>query len=392
MQDLRPEQYNPPLSRWGHGWRLALAVGFGGLVWATSAPAQWEHARPLFWLDLTLGLVALVLAGFRRRWPFPIALLTSVFGALSVSAAGPGALVAVSFATRRVLWQIVLVGVVGIAAGQVFPLLDPQAGSEPWWLTLLVGTAVTVALLVGGMYIGSRRELLWTWRDRAERAEAEQELRVSQGRANERARIAREMHDVLAHRISLISMHAGALAFREDLPADQVRSTAELIQAKSHEALTDLREVLGVLRSERSEDDEAALRERPQPTFVDLGALVAEAEESGMRVQYENAVSTQAALPDRTGRTVYRIVQEGLTNARKHAPGVTVLVKVSGSPDDGVAIRVRNPARSVGGAGPPGAGLGLVGLVERAALAGGWLTGGRQDGMFELQGWLPWSP
>ena len=138
-----------------------------------------------------------------------------------------------------------------------------------------------------GMYIGSRRELLWTLRDRAERAEAEQALRVEQGRLNERTRIAREMHDVLAHRISLIAMHAGALAYRTDLTAEEMRQTAELIQAKSHEALTDLRQVLGVLR-----DGEAGGRsERPQPTFADLSALVLEAEGAGMRIQYDDRVA-----------------------------------------------------------------------------------------------------
>ena len=336
MQDPRPEQYNPPISRWGHCWRLVLAVGLSAAVWATIAPVQWRQARPLFWLDLGLGLLALVLSGFRRRWPFPVALLTSVFAALSASSAGPGLLIGVSFATRRVLWQIVLVGVVGIAASQAFPSIEPQTDDGPWWVTLVVSTAFTIAMLVGGMYVGSRRELLWTWRDRAERAEAEQELRVDQGRSNERARIAREMHDVLAHRISLISMHAGALAFRDDLSAEQVRSTAELIQTTSHAALTDLRQVLGVLRSDRAGADAAEPRERPQPNFVDLPALVAEAEESGMQVRYENRVPPGEPLPEQTGRTVYRIVQEGLTNARKHAPGVAVLVAVSGSPADGV--------------------------------------------------------
>ena len=108
-----------------------------------------------------------------------------------------------------------------------------------------------IAMLAVGAYIGSRRELLWTLRDRAERAEDEQALRVEQGRLNERHRIAREMHDVLAHRISLIAMHAGALAYRTDLTAEEMHETAELIQAKSHEALTDLRQVLGVLRDGR---------------------------------------------------------------------------------------------------------------------------------------------
>jgi signal transduction histidine kinase len=184
-------------------------------------------------------------------------------------------------------------------------------------------------------------------------------------------------------------MHAGALTYRTDLSADEMRETAELIQTKSHEALSDLRTVLGVLRG----DDRASLRERPQPTFGDLSALVMEAEESGMRVQYDDRVRDVPKMPEQVGRTTYRIVQEGLTNARKHAPGVTVLVDVGGSPSDGVTIRIRNPARSAfatNGAATPGAGLGLVGLGERAKLAGGRLETRREGGTFELTGWLPW--
>ena len=143
-------------------------------------------------------------------------------------------------------------------------------------------------------------------------------------------------------------------------PQTEVRTTAELIQAKSHEALSDLRQVLGVLR-----DDEAAGEgEPPQPTFGDVAALVLEAETSGMRVQYHDRVLDAATMPDQVGRTTYRIVQEGLTNARKHAPGVAVLVDVAGSPADGVNVRIRNPARGrqhTLAAPTPGAGLGLVG-------------------------------
>jgi signal transduction histidine kinase len=258
-------------------------------------------------------------------------------------------------------------------------------------INLAFGLVFTVAVLVWGMYLGSRRELMWTLRDRAERAEAEQELRVDQARSTERARIAREMHDVLAHRISLISMHAGALTYRTDLSADAMRETAELIQTKAHEALTDLRQVLGVLRSDGAT---AAGQREPQPTFEDLDDLVREAEQSGMRIQYADRVLDAVEMPERVGRTTYRIVQEGLTNARKHAPGVTVLVQVGGSPADGVSITIRNPARSNhhNGTRTPGAGLGLVGLGERAKLAGGRLEARRTGGSFELTGWLPWTP
>ncbi|GAA0423227.1 hypothetical protein Acor_73970 [Acrocarpospora corrugata] len=185
-------------------------------------------------------------------------------------------------------------------------------------------------------------------------------------------------------------MHAGAPAYRTNLPADKMRETAELIQAKSHEALSDLRQVLGVLR----DGDPTGVGERPQPNFGDLSALVLEAKGAGMLIQYDDRVSGAERMPDQVGRTAYRIVQEGLTNVRKHATGVTALVQVSGSPTEGVNIRIRNPARSphaINAVLTPGAGLGLVGLGERAKLAGGRLARRRDGGIFELTGWLPWK-
>jgi signal transduction histidine kinase len=200
----------------------------------------------------------------------------------------------------------------------------------------------------------------------------------------ERTRIAREMHDVLAHRISQVSMHAGALAFREDLTPEQVHASAAVIRDKAHEALTDLRGVLGVLRGE---DGELTLA--PQPTYADLGELVAEAREGGLTVVLEDRVSSPAEVPDAAGRTLYRIVQEGITNARKHAPGSTLTVELSGSPEDGLDVVLRNPLGF--GSATPGSGLGLVGLSERAELRGGRLEGHRDGATFVLHGWIPWA-
>ena len=390
MQRPSPDQYNPPLTWRAHAWRTALVLLFSGALWWTSAPKQWHEARWLFWLDLSLGLVALALSFFRRRWPFPIAVITTLLGTVSVTANGPATLTKVSLATRRVIWQILVVGLLDVTSALSIPLVQPNPTNDDLWIDFVLGLLSAIAMFVCGMYIGSRRELMWTLRDRAERAEADQAVRVEQGRLNERTRIAREMHDVLAHRISLISMHAGALAYRTDLTADEMHQTAELIQAKAHEALTDLRQVLGVLR----DDDASGVSERPQPNFDDLAALVVEAEGAGMRIQYDDRVLAAAQMPDQVGRTAYRIIQEGLTNVRKHAPGVIVVVQVSGSPAEGVSIRIRNPARSphaLNRVNAPGAGLGLVGLSERAKLAGGQLTTRRDNGSFELTGWLPWK-
>ena len=385
----RPEQYNPPLTWRAQAWRIGLVLLISGVFWLPAVPLQWRETRFLFWVDLSLGVLSLVLSFFRRRWPFTVALLTNAFGALSISATGSHILAAVSLATRRVFWQITLVGVLGLAASVIVPTIHPNPFALPWAINVALGAASMVAMLASGMYIGSRRELLWTLRDRADRAEAEQSLRVEQGQLSERSRIAREMHDVLAHRISLVAMHAGALAYRTDLTAGQMRDSAELIQTTSHQALRDLRQVLGVLRGGTA----GGVPESPQPTFADLSSLVLEAEGTGMRIQYEERVVDRERMPDEMGRAAYRIVQEGLTNVRKHAPGVTALVQITGSPADGIRIRIRNPARTdpvQGGGRTPGAGLGLVGLVERAKLAGGEVGTRRDGGSFELSGWLPW--
>ena len=244
----------------------------------------------------------------------------------------------------------------------------------------------TAALLAWGMYIGSRRELLWTLQRRAEDAEHQSVLREEGARVAERARIAREMHDVLAHRISQVSMRAGALAFRTDLPPERLREGIGEVQDQANAALSDLRSVLGVLRDDRGE-----IADAPQPDFTDLPSMVAEARSHGMQVEYVEDVPAAAEMPVALGRTVYRIVQEGLTNAGKHAPGAVVRVNVSGAPEQGIDVRVVNPLGfGADRSAVPFSGLGLVGLAERATLRGGRLEHSRVDRQWVLHGWLPW--
>jgi signal transduction histidine kinase len=367
---------------WGHIWRLVLVLSLSAAGWLPLADEQTDGQLVL---DFGLGLVAYVLVfGFRRRLPVPIALLASFAAAGSAIASGPAVLGAVSVATRRRWREIALVSSIGFACAQFFVTWQPGSGDDSYWLVLSINVVATAAMVAWGLYIGSRRELVWTLRNRAERAEAEQELRVAQARANERSRIAREMHDVLAHRISQVSMHAGALAFREDLTPEEVRTSAAVIREKAHEALTDLRGVLGVLRGA---DGGPALA--PQPTYADLGELVAEAQAGGVHVELLDSVIAPDEVPDSAGRTLYRIVQEGITNARKHAPGSLLTVKISGSPEDGLDVVMRNPLGF--GSATPGSGLGLVGLSERAELRGGRLETRREGASFVLHGWIPWA-
>jgi len=379
-----PDPYSPPLTRWGQTWRLAICALVSFATWSQSVDHEADTRQWLFWVDLALGLGSFVFVLGRRRRPTATAVSLALAGALSSAATGPAALALVSLATRRNVPRLVAVGLLNVATGALFTLILPGDEPDPWWLNLLFSLIVTGALIVYGMYIGSRRELLWSLRDRADQAERQQEMRVDQARALERERIAREMHDVLAHRISLISMHAGALAYRTDLEPEQVRETASLVSEKAHEALAELREVLGVLR--------ATEPTRPQPTLVDLTELVAEAEATGMRVLLEDTVPDAAAVPDRIGRTVYRLVQEGLTNARKHAPGSPVTVEVGGAPDGWLRVVVRNGRNGLADpTAATGAGLGLVGMRERVELAGGRLEVREDPGAFVLEAWLPWQ-
>ena len=387
MDKPPPEAFQSPITRWGHVWRILLMLVISGIVWGTVARRQLADYPALFWLDIAMAVPAYALVLFRRRWPMTVALVLALLGTFSGLAAGPATLAAASVATHRRWGQVVVVGVANLVSAQLFALIEPTgAPQDPYLLVLVINLTFMASILGWGMYVGSRRELVWTLRQRAERAEAEQELRVAQARGNERARIAREMHDVLAHRISQISMHAGALAFRDDLTAAEMRSSAQVIQEKAHEALTDLRGVLGVLR-----DDAGERLDAPQPTYDDLPRLVDDARDSGLDLDYVDLLDgDNREVPDVVGRTLYRIVQEGITNARKHAPGARLSIRVSGSPDDGIDILLCNPL-GFGPTATPGAGLGLVGLTERAELRGGRIEHRRDGSTFVLHGWIPWA-
>jgi signal transduction histidine kinase len=266
----------------------------------------------------------------------------------------------------------------------LFPLVYP--GQDSYALQALVGVLATGVVIGWGLFVRVRRELVASLHERATRVESEQRLRVEQARDAERRRIAREMHDVLAHRVSLLSVHAGALEFRPDAPPEEIAEAAGVIRASARAALQELREVIGVLRE--SEDG----AEPPQPTLADVPALVEESRAAGMRV--DCGIAVERELPDALGRTVYRVVQEGLTNARKHAPNAAVSVTVSGEGPLAVEVvsrRAVGVAAGVPEPGLPGAGTGLVGLAERVELAGGSLRHGPgPGGDFVLRAELPW--
>lgn len=378
----------PDLGRWSHVWRYALVLVISGVAWFELLQWQWDNERWWFWTDLALGLLSLALLHWRRSRPVQVAVVINLLTFVSMSAGGPATLALASLATRRRWREVIPVGLLSLVAGLTLETVNP-VGSDPLAVTIPLVVLVVAVTIGWGMYIGSRRELLATLRERAETAEQEQAARLGQARTAERSRIAREMHDVLAHRISLVTMHAGALAYRDDLSAQEMRTTAGIIQDNAHQAMVELREVLGILRDGPGD----AAPEMPQPSATDLPDLILEARRSGMRVRTDRDVALET-IPEMLGRTAYRVVQEGLTNARKHAADTLVTVNLRGGPDAGLVVEVRNPLR-VGSARSqaPQSGLGLVGLGERTALAGGRLSHRvSPTDEFVLEAWLPWPP
>jgi len=363
---------------------LALLIGAAvlGNVNQQEDPPEWLNL-----LDLGAGLIGCCLLWFRRRWPVQIAVVLALMGAFSAFASGAGAIALFTVAVHRRFSVVAAVTAIGFAVLPIYILIHPE-DNDPVWLSVVFIVIITAAIVAWGMYVRARRQLVLSLRERAERAEAEQQMRVEQAQANERARIAREMHDVLAHRISLLSMHAGALEFRPDAPPEEIARAAGVVRASAHQALDDLREVIGVLREESLDGDP----ERPQPTLANLPGLLDESRQAGMHVSSECRVEDLAAVPDGVGRNAYRIVQEALTNARKHAQGAAVDVTVDGAAGTGLTVEVRNRLPVGSARAPiPGAGTGLIGLSERTSLAGGRLEHGRTPGGdFELRAWLPW--
>jgi signal transduction histidine kinase len=367
-------------------WCFLAAVVIGAISFAAAHDPQDYPEWFVMW-DVIAGVVACLAVWTRRRHPFGLALALTLVSIVSSAAAGPAMVALFTLAVHRPFRVLAPVVALALVTMPINLLIFP--GDEQYVVNAIVGLLAIGGVVAWGMFIRARRQLVFSLRERAQRAETEQQLRVEQARQQERARIAREMHDVLAHRISLLSLHAGALEFRPDAPPEEVARAAGVIRASAHQALEDLRVVIGVLRDQ----PDGAAPEPPQPTFADLPALIEESRAAGMAVAYDWELSD--AIPDGLGRNTYRIVQEGLTNARKHARGASVEVTLAGAPGDGLTIEVRNrlPVGAAVAAEIPGTGTGIVGLAERASLAGGRLEHGRTEaGDYRLWAWLPWPP
>ncbi|WP_405729431.1 histidine kinase [Streptomyces sp. NBC_00028] len=364
---------------------FAVAV-IVGLVGAESVADNPHVPDNLAHLDQLIGAVACGAVWLRRRWPLGLAVATVPVGIVSDTAGGACMIALFTLAVHRPFRYVAWVGGANMALIPFYFWLRPDP-DLPYLAAVVIIVLLTAVVIACGMVVRSKRQLMLSLRDRARRAENEARLRAEQAQRLAREAIAREMHDVLAHRLTLLSVHAGALEFRPDAPQAEVARAAGVIRESAHEALQDLREIIGVLRAGDHDDTG-----RPQPTLAALDALVAESREAGMKVTLDLRVSDPAGVPASVGRTAYRIAQEGLTNARKHAPGTEVAVAVEGAPGEGLTVSVRNPAPEGEVRPVPGSGQGLIGLTERATLAGGRLEHGPEpDGGFGVRAWLPWG-
>jgi signal transduction histidine kinase len=362
-------------------WVLAVGGRLEAAYPSTPQPAWW------FAVEVVAGTLAVAALWLRRRWPLGVALALVVLSALSEMAGGAMLVALFTVAVHRPPRTTAVVLAASLLAAPVDVVLHPRPGtSGPW--PFLLEVAVLGGVVGWGLFVRHRRQLVLSLRERAAQAQTEEQLRAEQAQHHAREEIAREMHDVLGHRLSLLSVHAGALEFRPDAPAEEVARAAKVIRESAHQALQDLREIVGVLR--------APVGELPQPTLVDLPHLVAESARAQMQVDLRTEVHDP--VPERTGRTAYRIVQEALTNARKHAPGTAVQVRLSGTPGQGLTVEVHNaaPATNPGqeaAATPAPLAQGLIGLAERVMLADGRLEHGpTADGGWRLSAWLPWPP
>ncbi len=280
-----------------------------------------------------------------------------------------------------------------------YPLSDLDPGAYRENIQVLIDATVTSAAPIAlGLLVRTRRELAARVDDLTRSLRREDRLNADRVLATERARLAREMHDVVAHQVSLISLQAGAV--QVSAGEDAVRESARTIRELSVRTLEELRHMVGILRAAGGGSADAR-EPAPQPDLAELPRLI---EMSALDVVYEHEVPDGAAGAKAVERAAFRTVQEALTNVRKHAPGARVRVRVAAvgaEPDardgepvtpQGLRVEVRNgpPDASAPAPALPGGGHGLVGLRERAQSLGGLLEAGHTaDGGFLVRAEFP---
>ncbi|HWN34044.1 MAG TPA: histidine kinase [Pseudonocardia sp.] len=382
---------------WASPREALFDVGVVGLVIGVLVTLLWAPAQQYGGWGTVIQCGCAVPLLFRRSAPLTV-LLFMVFTALALLAIGtwlPGLLMSIigeraqgwivlatPFAAysalaygrdRRRAW--VMVGLITVIGARVW---EPS-------VSVPIGVALFVVLpAVLGTYVANLTE-------RAERAERDQHRLAEQARVEERVRLAAEMHDVVTHRVSLMVLQAGALGVTATDAA--TRAAAEDLRAAGCQALEELRDLVGVLRSAPGEvaEDFALPRAGGQAATPDFRELLVESESVGVAVELEQHGNPELASPV-VARTAYRIVQESLTNVRKHAPGATARVVMRFGADR-VRLTVRNSAPECRGdeeLTASGSGTGLLGLRQRVELVSGSLYAGQtEDGGFVVDATLP---
>ena len=370
---------------------LAVAVAAAmALTISIAEEPDANRSRDVLAYALGAGLGGLLL--LRRRWPLGV-LIASV-GVLSVyygldypafSAAVPLATAAYSAAVAgRGLPAAALLGAFVVVGGSVARLDEGDSLADLLRDSLITDAALLAAVLLLGEAVRNRRAWAEEVRARLRRAEQDREREAERRVQEERLRIAREMHDVLAHTIAAINVQAGVAGDVIDEAPDKARASLQDIRRQSRDAIAELRATVGVLR-----DGGTAAPREPAPGLAELDGLVEMAAGAGVRV--EVAVAGPARpLPGTVDLTAYRIVQESLTNVVRHAHASAATVSVRYDPE-AVVLEVRdNGSGDANGATDDSIGHGLIGMRERAAALGGTLQAGAgPGGGFLVQATLP---
>src|SRR3954447_5990287 len=360
---------------------VALTVAVGVPVLATTVSSGAKQDRVL--LGILFGLAATLPLLVRRRWPFAVLAVTLAV-AIATPVDGqyvfPIMIALYTIGSTRSWEATIAAAATPVAAGVVYILV----GGPEFTTDDLLAAGLTCAVTVGfGLFVQSRRVSFEALEERAERLDRERELLAERAVAEERVRIAQELHDVVAHNVSLIVVQAQALAVT--VPGERVAAATADIAQLGREAMAEMHRTLKLLRAGEETADRA-----PQPGLADLDALLARSRAAGLRV--ELAVEGDARpLAQSVDLSAYRILQEALTNVVKH-PGrahATILIAYRAAAleltvtDSGDGAMAHPPA--------PG-GHGLVGMRERTALFGGTLAAGpRGEHGFEVHAVLPYG-
>lgn len=362
-----------------YGESVATGLLWSSLLWL---PLGWRRRNPVASVVLVYAAgLAHVVAGAATFLPTDLAVLVALY---SVTLHGPRWAHRTAIASALV-GSLLLASVMVMQVFGVTGAADAAASLVAIWAFCSVCALATWAF---GLMRRARRETIGALRDRAERLEVERDQQTRIATAAERTRIAREMHDIVAHSLSVIIAQADGGRYAAAADPDAATRALSTVSETGRAALADMRRLLGVLREPDGSPGDAAAPFTPQPAAEDLETLVEQVRASGVRASLVR-MGTPRPLPPGVGLAVYRICQEALTNVLKHAgPDPTVTVLVQWQPA-GLALEVTDDGRGAA-ADSDGAGHGLVGMRERVAMIGGRFTAGpRPGGGFRVRAEVP---